>query len=527
MSRIQFKNDNIFLHLLAIIVITFFYYHESLNNFFYADDFIWLNRVKYLQGNWSNIFSIEHTYFTPLTYLSFFVNYKIFGLNPYWYHLHDVLLHSLNGILIYILTYQLTRSRLASIISAILFVTSFSSLMTVLWSSARTDLVMLFFSLATLVVFNKTAGNNYRFIPIILYILALGAKGTALVIPVVLFLLTAHCENLWKRFRLVLPYVAVNMVYVSLLATVTKLYYYNGTPSQNNYVKALPTLIVPERHLAGLDPFVLAIICCAILFVLIGIAVRLRDLPTRVATVVTVIGLLPLLYSGKYALVGNTASAFPLLASPSNRVYLATAGISLIYAIIFEKMFNNSKSASVKILSGTLLILLLVVNYKEINIRQTAWSKGTGATRSDVTMLQRNASMLTEDSELLLFNFEGSPGFSRAMINSYYDIKKYGVYNFDLRYLEEYTDTDLSPLNDPGIVQKSDKFRIILGCSGYPNIDMVTQEANILLQTILSGYRELYATTSSAEAQHVRNKIDEKMGRLGTILSMCSCLQNT
>lgn len=99
------------LHLCIIVLVTFAFYLGTQDNFFYADDFIWLDRVKHLAGNWSSIFAIENRYFTPLTYLSFYVNYKLFGLNPFWYHLHDVIIHAANGLLLYLLACRISGKK--------------------------------------------------------------------------------------------------------------------------------------------------------------------------------------------------------------------------------------------------------------------------------------------------------------------------------------------------------------------------------------------------------------------------------
>lgn len=518
--------DNPRLHLLAIILLTFVFYAGTFNNFFYADDFIWLDRVKHLAGNWSSIFNVENRYFTPLTYLSFFASYKLFGLNPFWYHLHDAVNHAGNGILLYLLAYQVSRSRLTSFVAAVVFVTSSSILITVLWPSARTDLIMVFFSLATISAFVRGKSAKYKYVPLGLYVLALCAKGTALVIPLVLFLLTENTKPLKSRVGEVLPYVAINAVYATLLALsnsfgASKIVPTNTIISLINYARALPSLIVPERHLSEVGTPLLAVFCVTILLVMLVMAIQFRDITLRIGTALAVAGLLPLLFTRDYALAGNKATALNLLSSPSNRVYLAAAGISLVYAALFAKLMHGNRHLPARISSFLLLALLLCANYYEIHHVNTKWAKGTEGVRHDLAALERNASLLTENSVLLLFNFEGSTGFSKAMINTFYDLNAYEVHTVDRSYTEELTDADRSPLNNPLYDNNAAHVKLIMDCPGNLHADSLVRDGNLVLQDVLADYRELYATNIPAEMRLIRNRLDGNMSKFRSALNSC------
>src|SRR6185369_417992 len=397
MTRLRFIPDNILLHLFAVILVTIALYAGTVNNFFYADDFIWLNRVKHLSDNWSGIFTIENRYFTPLTYISFFVNYKLFGLNPYWYHLCDLILHVSNGILLYFLACRISGSRFTAFIAAILFSTSSSILITVLWPSARTDLVMVFFSLATMIAFARGG----KALPVALYLLALCAKGTALVMPVILFLLTPRTEPVKNRLKNVAPYVAINVLYVSLLLLIntfgSKIIPSERIFSLTNYVRALPSLIVPERHLAAAGSPLLLLLSIMILAVMLGIVIRSNAVTVRTGFDLTIFGLLPLVFTRDYSLAGDNAGAMHLISSPSNRLYLACIGISLLYAVLFEKLSHN-RFLPVRVISVIVPLSLVCMNYFEAGRIERKWAKGTSSVSDSMTTLKRNASMLTDNS---------------------------------------------------------------------------------------------------------------------------------
>jgi hypothetical protein len=527
MAKPRITIDNVPLQLLSIIVVTFIYYYGSLNNFFYADDFFWLDRVKHLTGNWASIFTLENRYFTPLTYLSFFVNYKLFGLNAFFYHLQDVIVHALNGTLLYVLTYLVSRNKLTSFIAAIAFVTSFSMLITVLWPSARTDLIMVFFSLATIIAFIRTRENRYKFVPVLLYVLALCAKGTALVIPVVLFLLTSRAKSLKSRIGELLPYLVINVAYASLLTMINSFGTKKFVTAQNmvsftNYVRSLPTLIVPERYLAGAGTSILVVICVIIIITMIGLTTWLSDVTARIGAALAIFGLLPLLFTRDYVLAGSKAAPIHLISSPSNRVYLSCVGISLVYAVLFEKLLSSDKRLSVRIMSVLFLVSLLGVNYYELGLSNKIWKKGTAGVKNDMVMLDKNAPMLTENSVLLLFNFEGSTGFSTAMVHTLYDLKAFEVHTLDGRYNAELTNVSRSPLNNSQYAFNAANVKIIIDCPGHPYPDRLVADGNLTLQNVLADYRELYEATSAAKAEPLRKRLEHNMLEFRTVLNECS-----
>ncbi len=522
---LSIKKNNSQLHLLTIVLVTFIFYYSSINNFFYGDDFIWLNRAKHLQDNWFGIFAIENRYFTPLTYISFFVDYQLFGLNAFWYHLQDVIFHSINGLLIYGVAYQTSKNKLTSFLAAIIFVTSFSTIITVIWPSARTDLIMVFFSLATIITFIRREENKHYFVPVLLYVLALCAKGTALVIPVILFMLTSKTQPFKNRIQEVLPYIILNVVYVALLASTNFLGSVKVVPKQNvvsfaNFVRSLPVLIVPERYLSQVGMPVLLALCAIFLVIMIILVIRIDDITIKVGVVLAIFGLLPMLFTKDYVLAGNSAIAINLLSSPSNRIYLACAGVSLIYAVLAEKASHIDARLPVRIMP-VIVLVLLYVNYSELSLINNKWRTGTNAMKLGISTLERHASMLTNGSTLLLYNFEGSSGFLNSMINTLYDLKNIEIHIIWYEYINEFTDIDKSPLRNTSGTNNTTYTKLILNCQDSLNGDMLTGSVNSKLQDILADYRNLRKTSTEADALPVRRKLGENMSKLRVMLFSC------
>ncbi len=96
-----------------VLSLTIWVYIPSLFNGFVN----WDNDVHLLENrvvrslDWQNIVEIfsttvNHTYI-PLTTLSFAVEYRLFGFDPFFYHLNNLILHALVTCLVMIMAWRL------------------------------------------------------------------------------------------------------------------------------------------------------------------------------------------------------------------------------------------------------------------------------------------------------------------------------------------------------------------------------------------------------------------------------------
>lgn len=204
----------------AIIAVTLMLYYPSLNYDFMWDDTHYLgNNVHIQKLSWENIkwmlTAFEVANWHPLTWLSFAIDYAWQGsLNPWGFHLTNIILHSLNCVIIFFVTsyllnihiYGLQNSVprpqnhlvfLAALITALLFGIHPQHIESVAWISERKDVLCQFFLLFTVycyISYTRTATTQwYWFLfSIILFILALMSKPMAVTLPVVLLLLDVY-----------------------------------------------------------------------------------------------------------------------------------------------------------------------------------------------------------------------------------------------------------------------------------------------------------------------------------------------
>jgi len=134
----------------------------------------------------------------PLTYTTFWVEYRIFGEDPFGYHLNNVLLHAAVVLLVWIMLGKMLKR--GAWLAAALFAVHPIHAESVAWISERKDLLSaLFYILAALAYleFDRKKAMRAYFASVVLFILAMLSKSVAVTFPaaIVLYLW-------WKRHRL-------------------------------------------------------------------------------------------------------------------------------------------------------------------------------------------------------------------------------------------------------------------------------------------------------------------------------------
>ncbi|MBI4707202.1 MAG: hypothetical protein HY761_04690 [Candidatus Omnitrophica bacterium] len=205
--------------LLSISLIAFFSFKDMLQYFFRGDDLqcIHQGRVHDL-GDISRIFTerflettgIYHLLYRPVMILSFSIDYSIWKLNPFGYHLTNLLIHILVSISVFFLARLLTGGKqFIAWISAVIFTTHPVNMYSVTAVGMRADLMSPLFSILSLLLFLKhlSVASYRRFFllsSIFLYILAFWSKETAIIFPVLVFAyLIIFSEEASPKFRTV------------------------------------------------------------------------------------------------------------------------------------------------------------------------------------------------------------------------------------------------------------------------------------------------------------------------------------
>jgi protein O-mannosyl-transferase len=138
----------------------------------------------------------------PVTWISFLFDYSLFGLQPGWYHLINVLFHLLSTLILFLFLRKITGYTTRSFFVAALFALHPLHVESVAWITERKDVLSIFFMMAALLMYAKyverlTLG---RYIPvIILFSLGIMAKPMIITFPYILLLLDWW---LLRRFKI-------------------------------------------------------------------------------------------------------------------------------------------------------------------------------------------------------------------------------------------------------------------------------------------------------------------------------------
>lgn len=133
-----------------------------------------------------------HKIYIPLTTLSFAIEHKFFGFDPFVYHLNNLLLHIFNSILVYALAQRLGLSAAAAVWATLIFSIHPMKVESVAWVTERKDLLYAFFYLIAMHLYvGYLKDRSWRgYIGIICFgVLSLLAKPMALSLPLIFFLL--------------------------------------------------------------------------------------------------------------------------------------------------------------------------------------------------------------------------------------------------------------------------------------------------------------------------------------------------
>lgn len=129
---------------------------------FVHDDFMWLSSVAHE----TRAYGLTHptpTFYTPLTWLSFKLDWTLWGLHPFPYALENLLLHIVNTLLLYRLALGLWQSRAAAWWTAFGFALFYiANSWAVMWISARTHLLATLFCLAAMLATLRFARAERR-----------------------------------------------------------------------------------------------------------------------------------------------------------------------------------------------------------------------------------------------------------------------------------------------------------------------------------------------------------------------------
>jgi tetratricopeptide (TPR) repeat protein len=204
------RREVILLLALLLVAATVTLYEPSVHNgFINFDDPDYITENAHVQHglSWTNVVwaftTTAEANWHPLTWISLMASAQFFGLKPTSYHLVNMLLHSLNVILLFLLLQKATGYILRSGIVAALFAVFPLNVEAVAWATERKSVLStacLFLALFAYGWYVRNPGIGRYLLLLLLFALGLLAKPMMITLPFVLLLL-----DYWPLKRIGVP----------------------------------------------------------------------------------------------------------------------------------------------------------------------------------------------------------------------------------------------------------------------------------------------------------------------------------
>jgi len=385
------ENQNIIIAGLLLFILTFLSYGTSLSNGFLIDDNVLIldNPSIKSYAHFGRIFLspfLEH-YYRPLVFISFALDYSIWGNNPFGFHFTNVLFHFANSFLLYFFLRSIWKKRIFPLLAAIAFAVHPVNSITVNFISDRGQLLMCFFALLALISLLKIYGKKsvlYLAFFLALYSASLLSRENAVLFPfyAALSLSVVSPKNLSGKAVLAI----ISALLISLVYIMIRFFHFD-----------LSFLIFPEERpmftLVTLYTFFyMCILYISFIFIPYKLyMIRLINPPEIHGIEIYAIGffvlsialILYLLRKRQIALFGIgwfAAGLVPLytfmfyrphmgLIMQDNQMYFGYIGIFILAGLLYEVIEKRSH----KYLARTMLFLLIIACLVKTNENNHLW----------------------------------------------------------------------------------------------------------------------------------------------------------
>lgn len=257
------------------IIITVFsllvFYNTLQNDFVFDDESVVQNYTAIRDlSNIPKFFTAEEgfhkvigRYYRPVVSTTYALDYSMWGLNPYGFHLTNIIINTISSLLLFSILYRLfidyKYGLLASLVSSLLFAVHPVHTEAVSWISGRTDsLVTLSFFASFLfyILYREENTNKYFIYSLIFYTFGLLTKEMIVTFPLIIILF----DFLWKRktlkeiltnWKIYLVYILLTIIYIIIRYIVlkdiverTKYNYFYGKDTITIFATMLKTIPV-------------------------------------------------------------------------------------------------------------------------------------------------------------------------------------------------------------------------------------------------------------------------------------------
>ena len=365
-----------------ILVATFCSFLPSLNNGFvnWDDDVFIINNSLIKEFSWSNIGKIisspHQDVYKPVVFLGIALEYHFFKLDPFYYHLVNLIFHLANSLLVFWLIFLISGSLGISFVTGLLFGIHPLHVQSVAWAFQFKDMLYGFFFLWALIFYlyyRKSGLRRYYCLALGSFILSLFSKPMGLALPFVLLCI----DYLQKRKATAGVFLDKIPFAIFSFGIVMASFTFSDLSVNSRWADPKAFLLIPYQlahylkntffpfKLSSFYPGItkLEVFQCPFNFIspLLLICLTLGVIFSKRYTRKIIFGSLFFLLLLFPVLVSHTyEAAYPVA---DHFMYLALIGIAYIFAEGFFWLYRNKTAASagIKIFLALLLLFIVVI----------------------------------------------------------------------------------------------------------------------------------------------------------------------
>ena len=390
---------------LIIAIVSFLVYYNALNNDFVFDDesVVQNNQSILTLANIPKFFTAEEgfhkvigRYYRPVVSSLYAVDYAIWGMNPFGFHLTNVIIHVFASLLLLMVLMKLfsdfKNGLLAALIGSLIFAVHPIHTEAVSWISGRTDSLATLFFLLSFLFYIKFSeeDNNKKFLLISLfaYFVGLLSKEMIVTMPVLLFLYDfffkkRNIEWFKKNLMPYILFIALTIVFVGIRYIVLKdvvdrttyMYFYGEDTSTVIFtmLKTVPVYfklllfplnllyhyngVFPDSHSIGDIKVILSVLfVLAMLIVSVSLYKKYNEVSFTI--LFFFVSLFPVM------------NIIPTMNFIAERfLYLSSVALSVIISLVIVRYLNEKNKG---ILIAFFLLIVIIFSYLTY-VRNTEW----------------------------------------------------------------------------------------------------------------------------------------------------------
>ena len=370
-------------------------------------------------------------HYHPLTWVTLAIDYTIWGLNPFGYHLTNLLLHAANAALFYLVALRLLGGRVwTATLAALLFALHPLRVESVAWVTERRDVLAGFFYICSILAYLRAQkeGPRTKWMPIsvVCFGAALLSKVIAVSLPVALMLLDLYPLRRGLRWAEKIPYFALAAAASLVALAAQKTGQGAGIEAMAGHLVLLPGLriglslyglafylgktvfpfgLYPQytlpENISFFDPHIFAGASVVAVFTIAALALRRRVPALLTAWGCYVVSLLPVL---------SIARADTQQFAADHHTYLATLGLALLAALGITAIPSRELAATV---GGLIVLLLAILSYQQTSVWHdplTLWAAALAGAPDSAVAHNNLGEALAAQNRLA----EATPHFARA-----------------------------------------------------------------------------------------------------------------